>query len=261
MIVREPHHTTDRRGDLCVFKIQFGLFHRCFVSFDVCSARLGGGDGCIALLVANHFLLKQIQRAFLVRVCFCLVSFILCQSTLGLRQRGFERSRIDLKKEVAFFYDTAFRVIERNDVALYLCVDVSVDEAIQCRHALQHTWHIVRRDCCNEYFRRIRSCLRRFTRASRRDCSDDQQRGRCRDSEQSLITHGIDMRAAKADASNSSCIYVHELGYLMIFDDTRAATVDGIDLYADNRQLFMNASRSALIVSARVVCLLFRGLG
>src|SRR5207302_7769474 len=101
LIVREPSNTVDRRGDLCITKIELRLFHRGFVGFDVCSARLGGGGGSIALLVADHFFVEQVHRAFFVRVCFYLVSFVFCQSSLGLRQCRFERARVNLKKRVA----------------------------------------------------------------------------------------------------------------------------------------------------------------
>jgi hypothetical protein len=73
------------------------LHHGRCVGFDVCSARLGGGDGSIALLVADHFFVEQVHRAFFVRVCFYLVGFVFCQSSLGLRQCGFERPGIDLE--------------------------------------------------------------------------------------------------------------------------------------------------------------------
>ena len=82
------------------------------------------------------------MRALFVRVGFHLVGFVFCQSSLRLRQCGFERARIDLKKKIAFFYDAAFLVIARDDVALHLRVDVRVDETIERRDAFEHTRHI-----------------------------------------------------------------------------------------------------------------------
>ena len=90
------------------------------------------------------FFLNKSMRAFFVRVCFHLVGFVFCQSSLRLRQCGFERPGINLKKEVAFLYYAALLVIARDNVALHLRVDVGVDETIQRRDAFQHARHVAR---------------------------------------------------------------------------------------------------------------------
>ena len=68
LIVGKSNDTVNRGGDLGVSKIELRLFHGRFVGFDVCPARLGSGDGSIALLVAGHFFVEQVHRAFFVRV-------------------------------------------------------------------------------------------------------------------------------------------------------------------------------------------------
>src|SRR5207244_6414202 len=111
-----------------------------FVSLNISPARSGGSDRSISLLIADHLLIKQIHRAFFVCVSLCLVSLVFCQSGLGLGDRGFERARINLKKEIALLNDTAFLIIARDDVALHLRVDIGVDESVERRDALQDAW-------------------------------------------------------------------------------------------------------------------------
>src|SRR5438067_541323 len=76
LIVREPSETIDRRRDLRVTEIQLRLFHRRLVGFDICSARSRGSNGSIALLVADHFFLKQIDGALFVCLRFYLIGFV-----------------------------------------------------------------------------------------------------------------------------------------------------------------------------------------
>ena len=166
LIVGKSSDAINRCDNFRVAEIDLGLFHRCFVCFDVCSARLRGGGCSITLLVADNFLLKQIQRALFVCICFYLVGFVFCQSSLGLRQCGFEWPRIDLKKEIALLDHAALLVVARNDVALNLRVDVGVDKTVQRRDAFEHARHILRLHSCHKNFRRRRSGLCRFTRAT-----------------------------------------------------------------------------------------------
>src|SRR5207249_5978631 len=88
----------------------------------------------------------------------------------------FEWARVNLKKQVALLYHAALLIIARNDVALYLRVDVGVNEAIQCGHAFQYTRHILRGDGCDEDFRRIWRSLRRLARTTCGERQIDQQR-------------------------------------------------------------------------------------
>src|SRR5207244_6169154 len=103
-----------------VTKVQLGLLNGGFVSLNSGPARTGGSDRRISLLIADHLLIKQIERALFVRVTFDLVGLVFCQRRLGLRERCFERPRVDLEKEIAFVYYAAFFVIARNEVALHL---------------------------------------------------------------------------------------------------------------------------------------------
>src|SRR5206468_6759562 len=94
---------------------------------------------------------------------------------LGLRQRGFEWARVNLKKQVALFHHAALLIIARNDVALYLRVDVGVDEAIQRGDAFQYTRHIPRRDGRYQNFWRRRARLRGLARTTRGEAQTDHE--------------------------------------------------------------------------------------
>jgi hypothetical protein len=55
----------------------------------------------------------------------------LCELALALLDNGLERPRIDLKKQLPFLYEGAFRVVLLQQVAGHLSLDVGVDESVQ----------------------------------------------------------------------------------------------------------------------------------
>src|SRR3954464_4247410 len=88
-------------------------------------------------------------------------------SSLGLSERSLERPRIDLKKNITLFNQTAFLVIARDNVALHLGVDVGVDKTIEGRNPFENARHIARLNRCHQNFRRSRTGLRCLARAPR----------------------------------------------------------------------------------------------
>src|SRR4029077_11507188 len=103
--------TVNRGGNFRVAKIDLSLFHRRFVRFDVCFAGAASRCRSISLLVANHLFVEQIDRALLIRFGLYPIGLVFGFSSLGLSQRSLERPRIDLKKKITLFDDTAFLVI------------------------------------------------------------------------------------------------------------------------------------------------------
>ena len=166
LIIRESGQPVDWRNDFCVAKIELGLLNGCFVRFDVCFAGSRSRDGGVSFLIADHLFIEQIDRALLIRIGLCPIGLVFGLSSLGLSERSLERPRIDLEKEIAFLYKTAFLVIARDNVALHLRVDVGINETVQRRNPFEHARHIARLHRCHLNFGRSRTGLWRFARAS-----------------------------------------------------------------------------------------------
>src|SRR5205823_14340752 len=146
----------------------------------------------VPLLIADNFPVKQIEGAFFIRVSLCQIGLVPGQSSLGLCQSGFKGAWVDLKKQIAFFDQTAFLIIARDDVALDLGVDIRVNETVQGRDPFEDPRHIPRRHRCDQNFRRWWTSLCRLARTSSRKNQKNQERGECGPHNQSLIAHGID---------------------------------------------------------------------
>ena len=155
----------DRRHDRGVIQAELRLFDRGLLRFRLGTGGGGGLHGVVPLLLAGHFALKQLRVALRIHLRLLRGRIGLQKRSFCLGQGRFERTAIDLEKDVAFINQLPFLVILRNEIALHPGFDGGVHRRIELPDVLIVDRHILLLHLGDEHFWR-RWRRRRFRSAT-----------------------------------------------------------------------------------------------